>query len=160
MNTLMGSLGLDEVESDPNALPDGRWAGEVTASRLVYVRSKNQISHVIEYTVTEGNRKGAKRSEFFPIAKDVQFAEGHEGDPDHVTSHTPVMTEDNKRWYKKRFVDLGIAEGDVSSTPVDALVGKKVTFGTKKKDGYINVSFVELRDEVSSSSNEPIQGLL
>lgn len=140
--SLMDSLGLENVEADPNALPDGKWPGVITRSEYVVVTKNNTVSHVITYQVTdESNRKGAQRQEWFRLGTDpVVDNDGN------ITSMTPTMSEEQKSWYKKRFVDLGIAEEDVPKTEPKDLVGKQVTFGTKKKDGFINISFVELRD--------------
>lgn len=163
MSNLMGSLGLDEVEADPNALPDGRWVGEVVRSAYVFTKSKNSIAHVITYRITEGERKGAERQEWFTIGVDPVFADGHDGDANYVTSVTPTQTEQNKQWYKKRFVDLGIPEDEVTSTDIASLVGKSVYFGTKRKDGYININFVELRPEGEGetvSESGAVTGLL
>lgn len=160
MSNLMDSLDLGSVEADTNALPDGRWAGEVMASRYVHVKKDNSIAHVITYIVTEGERKGAQRQEWFKIGKDPVFEEGHDGDANFVVSLTPTMTDQQKPWYKKRFVDLGVPEEDVPSTKPEDLVGRQVTFGTKKNGEYINVSFVELRDVTASPSTGPVTGLI
>lgn len=145
MSSLIGSLGLDDVQSDPNALPDGRWAGEVFKSELVNNKKNSTVAHVITYKVTEGKRKGAQRTDWNTLGKDPVFAEGHDGDFAHLESMTNTMDDTAKRWYKKIFTDLGIPEAEVSNTSPEDLVGLPVTFGTKKNGEWINISFVELR---------------
>ncbi len=163
--SLMDSLGLDNVSADPNALPDyNGWIGVVRESKYVVKNKDNSVNHVITYKVTEGKHKGAERQEWFNLGTvDAQDENGK------VTAYTPTMTEDRKSWYKKRFVDLGIAEDQVSKTEPEALVGTPVRFGTKKKDGFININFVEVHRTAdgtpaasveSGASAGAIQGLL
>ena len=139
--SIFESLGLDKVESDPNALPDGKWAGEVFKSE--YVEKKDGgVSHVITYRVTDGERKGAQRQEWWNLGNGSKKNEaGH-----IVGIETPTMTENQKPWYKKRFEDLG----ETADVHPSVLVGKKVFFGTKKNGSYINVNFVELRPDASA----------
>src|SRR3954468_3277747 len=66
-NDLLGSLGLNDVPADPNAIPDNTYDGEVMKSELVFVASKNSINHVITYKVTEGERKGAQKQEWYEL---------------------------------------------------------------------------------------------
>lgn len=139
--SLMGSLGLDNISADPNALPDGKWAGEVVKSEYVHIKAKDSVAHVITYRVTQGERTGAERAEFWNIGTGPKFDEAN----NIVGITTPTMSDKQKPWYKKRFVDLGIPEGAVASAHPRDLVGKEVIFGTKKNGEYINVSFVELR---------------
>jgi hypothetical protein len=145
----MAGLGLDQVEADPNALPDGKWPGIVTKSEIVVVKKNNTVAHVITYKVTEGEKTGAVRSEFFNLGKDPVYAE----DGKTIVSYTVTMSEAQKPWYKKRYVDLGIPEAQVTQTEPAALVGKEVIFGTKKNDGFINISFVELRNKETAGFN-------
>lgn len=149
MNNLLGSLGLDQVEADPNALPDGKYDGEVLKSEYVLVQRKDTINHVITYKVTDGDHVGAQRQQWYTLGTEPRDAEGNWPEStDAITSYTPTMSDAQKSWYKKLHVDLGIPEQDVPSTPPAALVGKPVTFGIKKNNGYININFVELREVV------------
>lgn len=158
--SFMDSLGIDSVEADPNALPDGKYAGEVFKSELVWSKAKGTISHVITYRVTEGERAGAQRQEWFTLGTDPVY-----DDEGNLVSLTPTMTEQAKPWYKKRFVDLGVPEAEVSKTKPEALVGLPVNFGVKKNGAYININFVELRhtaevDPSQESSSGNIAGML
>lgn len=143
---LMQSLGLNQVESDPNALPDGKWPGVVFKSELVFVEKKNTISHVITYKVTDGERKGAQRQEWFELGKDPKYDEQK-----NLIGLDLTMTDERKSWYKKRFEDLGIHPDSVESTDPKDLVGIPVIFGTKKNQGYININFVEVRQDASET---------
>lgn len=140
--SLLGSLGLDEVSADPNAIPEGRYAGVVFSSDYVYKKQDNSVSHVITYQVVDGERKGAQRQEWYNLGDATAFA-----DDGTVSAMNGTMTDDRKTWYKKRLVDLGVVEETISTTfhPRD-LVGKMVTFGVKKNGNYININFVELRE--------------
>lgn len=154
--SLIGSLGLDAVESDPNALPDGKWAGEIFKSEYVYHKAKNapkdapkdHVSHVITYRVTEGERKGSERQEWYPICRVDEVDANNQ-----PVKTTPTMPEQQKSWYKKRLEDLGVAPEAISTLTPESLVGKKVTFGTKKNGAYINISFVELREAPEATTS-------
>lgn len=151
MFDLTASLGLDKVEADPNNIPDGRYDGKVLKSEYVLSKDKDKISHVVTYQVTDGQYKGAQRQQWYNLGDNCKNAQG--GTPENlsdVAAFNPTMTEQNKQWYKKLFVDLGIPE-EVINTPGGAkpemLVNKLVTFGVKRNQGYVNVNFVELRTD-------------
>jgi hypothetical protein len=145
--SLLSSLGLDDVSADPNDIPVGKYDGVVLKADLVLVESKGELSHVITYQVTEGEFKGAQKQQWYTLYKDVKDADGNfPSDPKMVAAGTPALTDNQKRYYKKLFVDLlGIPEEDVSKTEPTALAGVPITFGIKLKDGYKNVSFSERR---------------
>lgn len=159
---ILGSLGLDQVESDPNNIPDGRYVGKVDSSRIVLSKDKSKVMHVTNYKVTEGDHKGAQVADFQQLGVDPQFDEAG-----NITSFTNTMSDMNKQWYKKRLVqDLGVPEDAVNSGTFDIanLADKAVVFGVKRNNGYVNVSFVELRaDTPETASANPaggFQGLL
>lgn len=137
---LLNSLGLDQVEADPNYLADGKYAGEVFKSEYVYVKAKDTVSHVITYRVTAGERAGAQKAEWFKLGTAPVY-----GDNGQIVSMTPAMTEQAKPWYKKRLTDLGLTDADIANFEPHVLIGLPVTFGVKSKDGYTNINFVELR---------------
>ena len=143
--SLMGTLGLENVEADPNAIPDGKYAGEVFKDEYVYVASKDEVSHVFTYRVTEGEHKGAQRTEWFLLGKNPQ-----RDDNGNIVSLDVTMDDTKRRWYKKRFVDLGVPEAQVPNVKPGDQVGKKINFGVKRNNGYINVNFVELRQEAAT----------
>lgn len=148
----LASMGLDNVEADVNALPDGKYDGVVFKSEYVLIKSKDQLSHVVTYKVTDGDRNGAQRPVWYNLGKEVKDASGEfPTSVNDIVSYTPSMPEVSKSYYKKMFVDLGIAEQAVSTTPIENLIGIPVTFGVKKRDGYINVNFVERRDASTQS---------
>lgn len=137
--SLLGSLGLDEVEADPNALPNGRWDGIVKKDEIV-VKKNGEVALVFTYKVTEGDsHKGAERTEWFTLGKDPV----RNATTQAIESYTPTMDEQGKQWFKKRLVDLGLDHA--SYKPGDAK-DKKITFGTKKNGEWININFVELRE--------------
>lgn len=150
--SLMGSLGLDNVEADPNALPAGKYAGVVFKADFVVAPAKNTYNLVLTYKVTEGERNGAQRQEWFTLGTVTS-----KDDAGNVTAINPTMKETQKPWFKKRLVDLGIPENQIPAldqNSVQVLVGKPIFFGVRHNDGYINISFVEARDTVAS----PVMG--
>lgn len=154
--SLMASLGLENVEADPNFLADGKYAGEVFKSEYVYSKPKNKLWHVITYRVVDGDRKGAQKQEFFEIGSDPVY------DPESgaLTSVTFTMTEAQKPWYKKRHMDLGIPEAQVHLAKPEDLIGKKVTFGVKKNGEFVNINFVELREGTDTPEPTDTNGIL
>lgn len=164
-NPLMASLGLDAVEADPNALPDGKYGCVIFKSEYVKHKAKgskgdapkDHISHVITYKVNDGGTKnGIEKQEWFLIGREITDATGS------VTGFESLMTEKQKPWYKKRLVDLGVPEAEVSSLDVTTLTGRPVTMGIRHKDGFENISFVELREvpNTATTANASILGSL
>jgi hypothetical protein len=138
--SLLDSLGLDDVAADPNDIPDGPYVGVVKKSEFVHNKKANTYSHVITYSVTEGERKGAERQEWFTLGEVTATDEA--GKP---TALTPTMKDSQKPWYKKRWLDLGVTEEEFptkKNTP-EILVGTPVRFGVKRNNGYININFAE-----------------
>lgn len=158
-NILHQSLGLDKVEGDLNALPDGAYDGEVFKSVLVYVDSKDTISHVITYKVSDGDYKGRQRDEWFTLGREPRLKDGStptkgEVPLEDLGSFTPTMSEQAKPWYKKRHLDLGFTEDQFAEgIHPSELTGKPVTFRVKTKDGYSNVNSVWRRDTDSEGTN-------
>lgn len=137
--SVFDSLGLGEVEADPNALPDGKWPGVIFNSR--YVEKKDgSVAHVLTYKVTEGNRAGAIRDEWWNLGLDAKRDENGK----IIGLGTPTMSEQQKPWYKQRLEALQADLGPEFEP--ESLIGKKVTFGTKKRGTFINVNFVQLRE--------------
>jgi len=165
MNALIGSLGLDKVDADINAVPEGTYKGVVFKSDIVFVKSKNELTHVVTYKITEGTNSGARLQEWYPLRKNVVFAEGHEGDVDHVTSSESAMDDNAKKWYKNRLLTLGVQDSEINTTEPADLLNKEVKFGVKKKNGYTNVSWVDLfKQESQATASEGqtgnVKGLL
>jgi len=134
------SLGLDKIESDPNAIPDGRYDCVVVSAEKVHIASKNGVAVVITYKLVDGDYKDARIPHFFNLGVNPVF-----DDQGKIVSFTPTASEGQLRWFKKAFVDLGIPEHAVRTTKLSDLVGRECTVGVRKKDGYRNVNFVEPR---------------
>jgi hypothetical protein len=158
MSGLMGTLGLDKVEADPNAIPDGKYVGEVMKDEYVHVAKNDTVSHVFTYRVTDGPHKGAQRTEWFQLGTNPTRDENG-----NITGLDVTMTEQAKQWYKKRFTDLGVPDAEVPNQKPGDQVGKKINFGVKRNGAYINVNFVELRQEGTTSqavTQESLGGLV
>lgn len=149
--SLMGSLGLDSVEADPNAIADGTYKAVVFKSEYV-VSKKDDVFHVITYKVIDGPRKGAQKAEWFKLGTDPV----REGPGNVLVGMTPTMTEQAKPWYKKRWVDLGVPEAEVATADPSRLVGINVDFGVKTKDGYQNITFATASAEGTATT--PTEG--
>jgi hypothetical protein len=163
MNNLLGSLGLSDVSADPNDIPDGSYDGDVFRSEFVCVESKDTLAHVITYRVTEGEAKGAQRQQWYTLYNKPRDANGNfTSNPNEVVSvetdangkPNVLLTEGQKRWYKKLWADLlfGTSEGltpqqeqQIDQSKPEDLVGKTVTFGVKTRNGFKNISFVNPR---------------
>src|SRR5690606_32913943 len=104
---MMESLGLDQVEEDPNFLPDGKYRGIVSKSDYVLVKSKNTVNHIIEFKVDDPGSKynGRKRVEFYPMKKDATQDENG-----NWTGGVVAMDEERKSYYKRRLKSLGVPE--------------------------------------------------
>lgn len=144
MFDLNATLGLQNVEADPNNIPDGRYDGKVLKSEYVLTKS-GKVAHVTTFQVTSGTNNGAQKQKWDNLGENPLKADGTPAEKiDEVASFTPTMKETQKTWYKKFWLDLGIDTDQVVANPKD-LEGKLVTFGVKRNDGYANINFVELR---------------
>lgn len=137
---LLGSLGLNDVESDPNYVPPGTYDAVVYSSDLVHVKSKNTVSHVITYKITDGDYKDKRQSKFHELGVNPDLDENGK-----VIAFTPTQTATNKQWHKKNFVDLGVPEAQVASTPISALVGRECTITLTKNGAFTNIAGVGTR---------------
>jgi hypothetical protein len=147
----LASLGLDKVSGDPNSVPDGKYDGEIVRSEYVTSERQDTISHVVTLQVTGGDANGKQKPKFFQLGKEPRDSQGNFAQNfSDVANYTPTMSDDNKDWYKKFLLDMGVPENEINGYDISKLVGTKVTFGVKTKDGYSNVNFVEKRD----ASNE------
>lgn len=146
--SLIASLGLSEVTGDPNDLPVGKYDGIVSKSEYVLSESKNKVSHVVTYQVTEGDRKGASKQVWYDLYNEIVDAEGNfPKSVEDIKGGKPAMTEAQKNWYKKAIMDVtGVSRDEANSVEPPAWEGKEVTFGVAEKNGYRNVSFVERRN--------------
>ena len=153
MTSILGSLGLGDVTADPNEIPDGKYAGNVTQSKILLSKDGSKLMHLIEYTVADGQFKGAQRPDFQVLGTDIVKDEAG-----NITAFTNTMTDQNKQWYKKRLVtDLGAPEAEVDGGTFDiaSLVGTPVNFGIKRNNGYVNVNFVEKREGTAAAAAAP-----
>lgn len=156
---LFDTLGGDNIESDPNALPDGKWPGVIFKSNFA-IKKNGEVAHVIEYKVTDGERAGAKRSEWWTLGTGALDAEGNPTEDANkvVDVQTATMSEQQKPWYRARWEALGMDFNAENLRNPASLVGKKVTFGTKKNGNFININFVELREPAAAPSTPPVTG--
>lgn len=144
MFDLNATLGLQNVEADPNNIPDGRYDGKVLKSEYVLTKT-GKVAHVTTFQVTDGTYNGAQKQKWDNLGDNPRTADG--GIPekiDEVASFNPTMKDTQKTWYKKFWLDLGI-DTDAGPYKPEDLNGKLVTFGVKRNDGYANINFVELR---------------
>lgn len=140
-DNLFATLGLGNVESDPNAVPDGWYDATVRSASIVHIKSKNGVSAVLNYAL-EGDYAPAQFAQFQNMGINPVIEDGK------VKAFTPTMSEKNKTYLKKAFTDLGITEDEVISTPTEALLAKVVgrkcrVRVVKGNQGYRNVVDVQ-----------------
>lgn len=141
---LLDSLDLNSASSDPNAIPDGTYDGEVMKSELVFVPSKNTVSHVITYKVTDGPQKGAQKAEWYELGVNPVKADNSPATSiDEAVSFTPTMAENRKPWYNKRATDL-LGERFTAENMSKA-VGIPVAFNVKTEGNFQNIKWVNKR---------------
>lgn len=159
MFDLNATLGLQNVPSDPNDIPPSKY--DATVTRSEYVLKKNGVmSHAVTYTVDDGQYKGAQVTNWTQIAKNLLKVDGTPAETVEEAHHgESLMTDQNKMYYKKMWVDHGIPEEQVDAGAVkpEDLIGIKVTVGTKKVNGFVNVSFVEKRTDPGLVTDMAIQ---
>jgi hypothetical protein len=160
--SLLDSLGLNDIPADPNFLPESTYAGVIKKAEFVHNKKNNTYNHVFTYGVTDGQRKGAEKQEWFTLGTPVL-------DGETIVSLTPTMTDQQKPWYKKRIIELhGVTEAqyDEVKEKNEVLINVPIRFGIKKKEGYYNLSFVEratagaATEGAASTPAAPATGLL
>lgn len=124
----LADLGLDTVESDPNAIPDNKYPAFVFAANIVKYKdtSKGQAL-VLTYKIADGPHKGKTVDEW--------------------KSANSFDTVQQKGYLKQRLVQIGIPESKLNELDPDDLVGLPVTITTKKNGEYTNVRYAAARDE-------------
>ena len=146
---LMASLGLDQVSADPNKVPDNTYDCFVADVDYAYSTGKNVVGHVINYQIEDGPHKGSRISHWFSVGSDpVYDANGT------LTNFRPTMSDGQKTWYKKAFVDLGMPEDQVGVADPKSLIGTKCTVKvqTSAQDSrYQNVTQVNLRSGATAA---------
>ena len=155
--SLLGSLGLDDVPSDPNDIPDGRYNGVVFKDEFV-VKSDDTVHHVITYKVEDPAQfAGAQKAEWFKVGINPE----RDATTNALVGFTPTMEETPKRWYKKRLAsDLGLSDEQIAAYKPGDLTGKPVTFGIKTNNGWKNINFVETREAPENPTAAPSVGAL
>lgn len=142
---LFASMGLDEIEADPNHIADGTYPAFVFESQILTAKNGKNAGKpqwVVNYKIAEGNFKGRQISEWFNL------------DPNN---------EQAKPWIKRRILSLGVPESKVSEFQPADVVGTAVTVKVQTNGGYQNVKQVDLRDEnvpVASGGASVSAGLL
>jgi hypothetical protein len=152
MNMLLGALNLGGVSGDPNALPAGRYDGRVTKSEYA-VNTKQTppvLNHVVGLKVESNDQyNGRTQTRFFKLGENPVDANGQPTtNPSQVVHFNQTMTDNNKDYYKKLWLDCGVPAHLVDSgqaTP-DMLLNAPVVFGVGERNGYLNVTFIDKRD--------------
>lgn len=141
MSSLLGSLGLDKAKS-VNDMPDNTYQGVIDASYIA-VKDDGTVSHVIACRVTEGSYSGGKQQRWQKLGNNPQ----RDSVTNKLVGFDSTMNEDNLKWYKQMWLDLGVPESVVDAGPEpEILKGKTITFGVKTKDGYQNVNWLRVRN--------------
>jgi hypothetical protein len=141
---LLDSLGLDQVEADPNSLPDGKY-GSVLYKADIIATKTDKVMAMFVFKVNDGGKQhGKEKPEFWEFGTGVVKAEDGT-----ISFTTPTMTEDRKSWFKNRLIALGVPDAQTpkfDQAMADGLVGTEVFMGIKNKNGYCNINFIERRN--------------
>jgi hypothetical protein len=141
---LLAGLGLDNVSGDPTDIPIGTWDGDISQSNLVLTDGNNDyppgIAHAVTFRVTEGDKAGAKKTQWFNLGSNPKTAEGTPATSiDQVASFEPTMSEKAKEYYKQMWLKLGVPENEVGRN-VKTLEGRLCTFRVYESNGRKNAT--------------------
>lgn len=162
-NALHAALGLADTPS-LNEVPDGKYDGVVFKDELVYVDSKDELSHVFTYQVTDDPTFAGRspRPEWFLLVSEPRLEDGSAPakgavDPKTLKTGTPAMSDQQRPWYINRLESLGHSREDIDNNNVEigASVGIPVTFEVKTTNGYANVRNVKRREQATPASGGP-----
>lgn len=127
----LNDLGLDQVEADPNYIPDGKYPGFVFESKVEVSKNGNK-QWVLTYKFVDGRtQKEWKNLEPKGPNRALQLS-----------------------FLKQRVLSLGIPETRVGTFQPSEVIGVPVWIQIKHRDGYQNVGTVELRTD---DGNGPVQ---
>lgn len=135
----LSDLGLDQVEADPNFLPNSKYAGYLYDIKVVKFKDTTKgKALVFVYKVSDGDHKGKTIDEF--------------------KSANSFDEPSKKSWLKQRLLSLGVNEAEINNVDLASLKGKAVWFTTKQNGEYRNVTSVELRDDSVEVASSPASG--
>lgn len=136
----LADLGLDNVETDPNHLPDSTYFGFLTECKVIHYKDASKgKALVFTYKVGEGEHKGKTIDEW--------------------KSANSFDEPSKKSWLKQRILSLGVPESRINSLNPEDLAGTAVKFTVKQKGEYRNVTFVSVRDENEAAESVTIADL-
>lgn len=139
---LMDSLGLGDVEADPNAFPDG-WYGTVLYKAGVIETKKGDVSVLLSFKCNDGSKKsGAEKPEFFTLGNQAVKDEAGK-----ITGFTPTIKETQKSYLKKRLLELGVPQnivdaGTWDNDTLNGLIGSEYNIQVYNKNGFCNIGQV------------------
>lgn len=137
---LFASMGLDDVEADPNHIADGMYNAHVYESQILTAKSGKKAGRpqwVLNYKILEGTYKGRVQSEWFDLGPNNDQA---------------------KPWIKRRILSLGVPESKVSEFQPADVIGTPVTVKIQTKDGWQNVVNVDLGHKAVDNGQQPTSG--
>lgn len=129
----LNDLGLSEVSSNVNTLPDGKYPGFVFAAKVVK-KKDDRKALVCTFRVSEGSHTGKKIDDWKTLPrKDV--------------NGNFVSEEDKKEasFLRMRIESLGFTEEQFATLKPADLVAIPVSFAVRTDGQYTNVKFVEVR---------------
>ena len=138
----LADLGLDEIDEDPNAFPDGTYNAYLTEAKVVNLKDSAKGKRlVLTYKIADGPHKGKTIDEWKSI--------------------NAFDSARDKAFLKSRILSLGIPESRISSLDVNDLVGTEVRITKKQNGQYRNVTNVVLghagaEAEASASVDEDL----
>ncbi len=150
---LMDSLGLGDVEADPNAFPDG-WYGTVLFKAGIIESKKNDVMVLLSFKCNDGGKKtGVEKPEFFTLGN--QAVKNEKGE---ITSFTPTMKDVQKSYLKKRLLSLGIPQNIVDSSAWDdatlkGLIGNEYSIQVYNSKGFCNIGEVRPKTAGAAASS-------
>lgn len=145
---ILGTLGLDGVSPDPDDVPVGSYDAVVYQSEFVLSKNKDTIAHVITFKVEQdlgngqkGPQDGAKPRQWNTIGSEPRNEAGEfPAKVEDVVTYKKTMSDKQKAYYKKTWVDCGIPEDQVGRLAPETLVGKTVDIRVYMSNGYKNVA--------------------
>lgn len=145
---ILGTLGLGDVPSDPNDVPVGTYDAVIFSSEYVLSKNKDTIAHNIVFKVVGEEFGGAKPNQWNTLGKEPRDAEGNfPNNVQNVATYTPTMSDQQKSYYKKTWVDCGVPEDEVGRRDPSTLVGTPVTIRVYTSNGFKNVAVNGVRTD-------------
>jgi hypothetical protein len=155
MSGLFGELDIASAQDNPFFKPDGTYLCEITSAQVRTSKNGNK-GFALDYTITEGPKKGKKIQEWKPIPMPWQLKGYESNEVPEGTRPDDEIKEKAERtmsFLKQRLKDFGIPVEQMNSVDAEYILNKVplLDITIKNVDGNERITGVKLHEGGSNS---------